>query len=254
VIDLPRDRTLVVGHRGSAGTAPENTMASFRQAIAAGVDMIEFDVRLTADGHLVVHHDRRLGRTSNGRGEIAALPLKTVTSCDAGSWFSPAFRGETIPSLERVFDEIPKDLPLNVEIKAEGPYRRRALQPEAVLVDLLRRTQRDNILVSSFNHSLLRRLHQMEPSLPIGVLAVPLRDSLTFPSRVARRSGARVFVCSQSRLTRRRADEAHAHNLVVAVYGVQTLKHLDRVRTRGADAVITDFPAIIINGLRGRHP
>jgi glycerophosphoryl diester phosphodiesterase len=253
VIGLPRDRMIVVGHRGSAGTAPENTIASFREAIDAGADMIEFDVRLTADGHLVVHHDRRLGRTSEGRGEISALSLNEVTACDAGAWFSPAFRGERIPSMERVVEELPRDFPLNIEIKAEGRYRHRGFQPEAALANLLRRTHRSNILVSSFNHPLLRRLHAMEPSLPIGVLSVPVRDSLQHPSRVARRSSARVFVCSQSQLTRRKSEEAHAHNLVVAVYGVQTAKHLDRMITRGADAVITDFPARLINALREKR-
>jgi glycerophosphoryl diester phosphodiesterase len=253
VIEPPRDRTIVVGHRGSAGTAPENTMASFRQAIDAGVDMIEFDVRLTADGHLVVHHDRKLGRTSDGRGEIAHLPVAAVQSCDAGSWFSPAFRDERIPTLEEVFTGLPGDLPLNIEIKSESPYRRRERQPEAVLVDLLRRTGRGNVLISSFNHALLRRLHRLDPSLPIGVLSVPVRDTLSRPSRVARRSNARVFVCSQSLLTKKKAEDAHTHSLYVAVYGVNTVKHLHRACARGADAVITDYPAKIIAALKGRR-
>jgi glycerophosphoryl diester phosphodiesterase len=253
VINLSRDRTLVVGHRGSAGTAPENTMASFRQAIDAGVDMIEFDVRLTADGHLVVHHDRKLGRTSDGRGEIASLSLSAVQSFDAGSWFSPRFRGERIPSLEEVFAGVPDVLPLNIEIKSETPPRRRDRQPEAVLVELLRRTGRGNVLVSSFNHPLLRRLHRLNPSVPIGVLSVPVRDSLSRPSSVARRSNALAFVCSQSLLTKKKSLDAHAHGLYVAVYGVNTEKHLNRARARGVDAVITDYPARIIAALKGRR-
>jgi glycerophosphoryl diester phosphodiesterase len=253
VIDFPRDRTLVVGHRGSAGTAPENTIASFREAIAAGVDMIEFDVRLTADAQLVVHHDRRLGRVSEGRGSIAAMRLEDIASRNAGAWFAPRFRNEMVPSLDRVLAELPRSVALNIEVKDDRVRRRGRVRPETILLESLRRSQRRDIMVSSFNHALLRRLHALDPSLTIGVLTNPIRDALHHPSTLARRTGARVYVCSQSQLSRPLAEEAHAHGLGVAVYGVRTRKHLDKALSRGADAVITDFPAMMITALRERR-
>ena len=74
-------------------------MAAFRMAVDAGADMLEFDVRMTRDGELVVHHDRRLGRTSDGSGRIHELTLAQVRACDAGGLFARRFRGETIPTL-----------------------------------------------------------------------------------------------------------------------------------------------------------
>src|SRR5580704_12278143 len=88
----------VIGHRGAAAQAPENTLAGFRAARALGCAWVEFDVRLTVDGVPVVCHDDKLDRTSNGRGRISKLPLAAIRMLDAGSWFGPAFAGERIPT------------------------------------------------------------------------------------------------------------------------------------------------------------
>jgi len=88
----------VIGHRGAAASAPENTLAGLRRAAALGCGWVEFDVRLTADAALVLCHDSRLDRTTLGVGRIASLPLQRVRDCDAGSWFGSEFAGEPIPT------------------------------------------------------------------------------------------------------------------------------------------------------------
>ncbi len=112
---------LVVGHRGVAGHAPENTLEGFRRAAALGVSWVEFDVRLSADGHCVLLHDDSLDRTTDGHGPAAALTLAELQRLDAGSWFGPAFKGAHVPTLEEtlaVLDEL--RLGAVVEIKP-GP-------------------------------------------------------------------------------------------------------------------------------------
>src|SRR5437764_8171860 len=89
----------VIGHRGAAASAPENTLAGLRRAKALGCTWVEFDVRLTADGALVLCHDARLDRTTDRTGRVAAQSLATVRQCDAGSRFGPAFAGEPVPTL-----------------------------------------------------------------------------------------------------------------------------------------------------------
>src|SRR5207245_7977846 len=84
----------VIGHRGAAARAPENTLAGLRCAKELGCAWVEFDVRLTGDGALVLCHDSRLDRTTTGRGRVAAQPLAAIRGCDAGSWFHPDFAGE----------------------------------------------------------------------------------------------------------------------------------------------------------------
>src|SRR5271166_449311 len=89
----------VIGHRGAAGCAPENTLAGLRKAKELDCRWVEFDVRLTGDGQLILLHDERLERTTNGRGKAALLPLAVVRRYDAGRRFDAAFKGEGVPTL-----------------------------------------------------------------------------------------------------------------------------------------------------------
>src|SRR5207249_5332732 len=91
---VPLQRPPVIGHRGAAAYAPENTLAGLRRAKALGCAWVEFDVRLTGDGALVLCHDPRLDRTTSGSGLVSATSLAAIRECDAGSWFDPSFAGE----------------------------------------------------------------------------------------------------------------------------------------------------------------
>ena len=95
---------LNIAHRGSRFRSPENTLASFHKAIEEGADYIELDVRLTGDGHVVVAHDARLNRTSNGSGRIRRQDLKQLKSLDFGNWFHEDYKNETMPTLEEVLE------------------------------------------------------------------------------------------------------------------------------------------------------
>ena len=108
----------VIGHRGAAGAAPENTLASIRKARELGATWIEFDVKLTKDGHPILFHDDCLERTTDGRGAVAATTLAEIRRLDAGGWFGPAFRGEPVPTLEQALALcVELRLGINVEIK-----------------------------------------------------------------------------------------------------------------------------------------
>ena len=131
---LAFDRRLVVGHRGASASAPENTLASFRLAVAQGADALELDVHLTGDGVPVVIHDPDLARTCDRAGGVAALPLAEVQAADAGARFTPdggrsfPFRGTgvRVPTLAEVLAALPS-VPLLVELKtvaAQDPVRR----------------------------------------------------------------------------------------------------------------------------------
>lgn len=225
-------------------------MAAFRLAVDSGADMIEFDVRMTRDFELVVHHDRSLGRTSDGSGRIWDLTLDELRTADAGSWHSRKFSGERIPTLRQVLDEIPVSVGLDIEVKTDGDRRRGTALPEAVLL-LVRESRREtSVVVSSFDHPFLRRLHRLDPALRLGALAVPVRDGLRSPSQIARRTGAKMFICSRAQLRSRHIRDARKAGLTVAVYGVNTAADLAKTSRAGVDAVITDYPARILRALR----
>jgi len=107
----------ICAHRGAMDTHPENTIAAFKEAVRLGAHMIELDVRMTLDGHLVLLHDQSVNRTSNGKGEISELSLEEVKQLDAGSWKSEKFAGETIPTLKEALAIMPAHIWLNVHIK-----------------------------------------------------------------------------------------------------------------------------------------
>jgi len=242
-------RPLVVGHRGSPGAAPENTMAAFRLAAEAGADMIELDVRMTRDGELVVHHDRRLGRTSDGKGRIRALSLADVRSADAGAWYGRRFRGERIPTLGEVFAVLPRAVGIDIEVKTDGDRRRSALMARTLCRAVHRAHRRESVVISSFDHGFLRRVRRLDPALRLGVLYVPVRDRFRSAAEIARRSGACMFICSRNQLRRRHLREAHEAGLTVAVYGVNTADAASAAARAGVDALISDHPGRILRAL-----
>ena len=233
---------LIAAHRGSSGVAPENTIAAFRQAIADGADMIELDVRMTSDFELVVLHDRTVRRTTGRKGRIRNLSLNDLHSFDAGSWFGSEFAGERIPLLRNVIDILPSHVQLNIEVKTDGDRRKRQAFAESLVLLLREKNFLSRVLVSSFNHKFLSRLHSIYPALRTGALYMPVRDTGRKPSTLTRRIGASAFICSIVQLRKRHAEDIHANKLTLVCYGVNTRRQLNKAGKWGADIVITDYP------------
>jgi len=112
-----RRRLVIIAHRGASAVAPEGTRAAIREAVLAGSDMIELDVQMTLDGRLVVFHDDRLERTTDGRGRLKDARYAEIARLDAGSWFHPRFSGERILLLSQAIRSIPQRMGINLELK-----------------------------------------------------------------------------------------------------------------------------------------
>ena len=207
---------------------------------------------MTKDYHFVVIHDRRVDRTTTGKGNVWDLTLQQIRFFDAGAWFAPRFRGEHVPTLREVMDFLPENVGLNIEVKTDGDPRS-ALALEESLVLIVRETEMiTRTLVSSFDHRHLARLHRMDPQLRLGALYHPVRDISKTPSRLARRLGASAFICSRTQLRKRFVDDAHRHDVFIGVYGVNSVRHLTKMRSSGVDAVVTDYPEKIVRALHQR--
>ncbi|MGH6912195.1 MAG: glycerophosphodiester phosphodiesterase family protein, partial [Geminicoccales bacterium] len=164
---LPR----LIGHRGAAGAAPENTLASIRRASQLGAAWVEFDVKLTREGVPILMHDDRLERTTSGRGCVADHTLAAIRELDAGAWFAPAFAGEAVPTFEDALAACAElGLGINVEIKP-CPGREEETA-HAVLEVLLAHWAADlsRPLISSFAHLCLAVARERAPDLPRGYL------------------------------------------------------------------------------------
>lgn len=173
----------IVAHRGTPTLAPENTLISFRKAAQLGAKAIEFDVHLSRDGQLVVHHDYSLGHPDNGSGLIYEKDWKQIQKVDAGAWFSSEFTGEKIPSLEDIFREFGKDLEYEIELKGTTIE---FLDKVIRLVEKYGLNK--NIEFTSPHLPLLSQLKRMEQGAKIGIFLT------VFPKWMDRKLGGKIIV------------------------------------------------------------
>ena len=145
-----------IGHRGAAGHAPENTLASIRKAANLGARWVEFDVMLSHDGIPILMHDNTLNRTTNGKGPISAQSLNDLRTLDAGSWFDKSFADEPIPTLaETLLLAEALGLGCNVEIK---PAPETSEETAKAVIEVVNSSQIPfSIIMSSFRKPLLER-------------------------------------------------------------------------------------------------
>ncbi|BCR04196.1 glycerophosphoryl diester phosphodiesterase [Desulfuromonas versatilis] len=240
---MPQGDLFVWAHRGDSAHAPENTLAAFAAAEAAGCDGIELDVHLCRDGVPVVIHDETLQRTTDGRGRVAATWLRQLRELDAGSWYAAAFAGERLPTLREVLEWAEDRLRINIEIKS-------AAAGMAVL-DLLGDFRRARVLISSFDHKLLAALRRDAPELPLGFLV----DSRFWRAGLRRAvaSGAESFHPRQDTLSRAMLSACRDAGLALYPWTVDDDKRLSELLRLGVDGVFTNDPARAIACARPRR-
>jgi glycerophosphoryl diester phosphodiesterase len=224
---------ICIAHRGASAREPENTLRAFDAALALGVDAVELDVHLV-HGHLVVVHDARVDRTTNGRGPLTDFTFDRLRKLDAGL-------GERIPTLEEVVDLVCGRARLIVELK--GPD---TLGPVVALVQGLVRAGTatyDQFLISSFDHRAIERALHLAPDLPRAPLVqgVPLGlAAFAEPLRPHSIHISHEFVPPEL------VEDAHRRGYRVFVYTVNDRDEIDELRTRGVDGVFTDDPALMM--------
>ena len=229
--------TKIFAHRGSKGTHPENTLASFKEAVRVGSDGIELDVHLTKDGQLVVIHDETVDRTTNGTGEIKNLTLAEIKAIDAGSWFNETFAGEKIPTLEevlRLLKELGFDGQLNIELKTD------IIQYEGLVEKCLVLQGTEDwpftIVYSSFNPYTLVELKQANSSQEIGLL---------FESKEWANKGDAMLVKESYHPDLKLLDwtlEWNTKQLPLRVWTVNKDKDINRCFELQIEAIFTDYP------------
>lgn len=216
-------------HRGAKGYEPENTLCAFEKAIDLGAPWIELDVYLV-EHDLVVIHDDRLERTTNGMGYVPAQTVSYLRSLDAG-------KGEKIPFLQEVVELVDGRAGLNIELKGVG-----TAAPVAGLLQAMFASSTwhaDNILVSSFNHHELKAFAEILPEIRRGALtmSIPL-DYAGFAEEL----GAWAVHASSEFVTPEFVDDTHRRGMKMITYTVNHPMDAVRLRKLGVDGVFTDFP------------
>lgn len=230
-----QDEVLNIAHRGNSWDAPENTIAAIERAIADGADYIELDVRHTADGVLVLKHDRDMLRVAGDPRAIWEIPYEELRALDAGSWFSPAFAGEPVPTLAEAIEvirgraglylepkgapQMPNLVPMILQELAEFDLLEETIFASLDVQDLVQAKQRQpEVRASLLVHTAVGVVERQ----PFEILA--MRDALVTPSRLSR--------------VRRQGQELH-------VWTVNDPQAMQRFLDIGVDGIITDRPDIL---------
>jgi glycerophosphoryl diester phosphodiesterase len=242
VADVSLNLPPVIGHRGAAAHAPENTLAGFRMAKTLSCVWVEFDARLTADRELVVCHDDKLDRTSSGRGRISKLPLTALREFDAGRWFDARFAGEHIPTLDEVLTLCHElGLGANVEIKAERGHGAATATAVADCLDRLPNTL-PPILISSFLPDAIVAAAEQMPDIPRGMLWRKLPSGWR---QIAANYSCTTIHLGQADLTQSIAAQVRAAGYPLLVYTVNDAARARQLFGWGVTSVFSDTPDII---------
>jgi len=222
-------------HRGAKGHEPENTLAAFAKALDLGARWMETDVYVVED-ELVVFHDGRLERTTNGTGYVSESSLEYLRSLDAG-------KGQRIPFLTEVLDLIEGKSGINIELKGPGTATRVAVLIKQLLTNTSWR--RDQFIVSSFDIPELLAFVRMMPEIRVGVLTanIPL-DYAEFAEPL----NAWSIHASMEFINREFVDDAHGRGKKLFVYTVNHPEDYERLRKLGIDGVFSDFPDRFLSG------
>jgi glycerophosphoryl diester phosphodiesterase len=226
---------IAVGHRGAAAYAPENTVASFDEAIRLGAKAVEFDLRLTADGAPVVVHDETVDRTTNGTGRVADYCRFDLLGLDAGSWMHARFAGTRIPTLEEALLAIGPHARPVIELKTQIP-------PELVMRTLRRYDLEQDALIISFVESWLVPFRTASRDLALGLLADHWTHDL--PAR-ARNLAAELVCLNVDILGPPQVAACEGQGLEVWCFTANDVGMVAACAAMGVCGIITDRPDLI---------
>jgi glycerophosphoryl diester phosphodiesterase len=245
--DLLKQGPLAVAHRGDPMIKPQNTRSSFLSALAYDIDMIETDVNMTKDGHLVVIHDQIVDFTSNGKGEVAGYTLAEIRRLDFGSWMGQSFSGERIMTLPEILDLVgERDVALNIEIK-NGPRVYEGIE-EKVIATVNESGAVDRVIVSSFDHRSIKKVKGLAPRILCGIL---FSGAFIDPITPARLAGADGLHPEYNWVREELVTAARAAGLFVNVWTVDSEQQIQRMAALGVSGIISNYPQRLVATLKG---
>jgi len=218
---------LKVGHRGARAYEPENTLLSFNKAIQLGVDAIELDVRRTKDNRIVVIHDAKVDRTTNGKGLVSDLTLKEIKQLVTE-------KGEKIPTLEEALDFLDKKVKILIELKETGL--------ENVVINVIKeRGLENNVIIVSFLEEALRRVRDLDDKVDIGLIYARHKN----PIKAALELRANYLLPLYRFTHAVNVQKAHANGLKVIVWTINTQEEVSGYVKKGVDGIASDKPDIL---------
>lgn len=239
-VDWESKAPLVIAHRGASAYAPENTMAAFKRAVEIGADAIELDVKLTKDRVVVVIHDDRVDRTTDGSGWVKYLSYEEIKNLDAGSSYSDIFSGELIPTLDQVLRGVGENILMNIELTNYSDARDDLPEKVLEMVESMDMTRR--VLLSSFNPIALYKVRKRNREIKSALL-VHGREPLLIRYLLELLVPHDYFHPNES-LLRGRLPRGHRK---INVWTVNEKARIRELLRMGIAGIITDVPDVAMD-------
>jgi len=231
-----------IAHRGASAYAPENTIAAFDKAVEMKADYIEIDVQRSKDGKLVVIHDTTVDRTTDGSGKVGNLTFNELRNLDAGSWKGEQFAGAQIPTFDEILDRYHGKIGILIELKAPELYPGIEENIAGKLKEQnLDKPQNEKIIVQSFNHNSMKKMNELLPKVPIGVLTSSRADT-TEQALQEFSIYADYFNPSYGIVTPDLVNQVHSLGMKIGSWTVRSQEAANFLLNVGVDAIITDYP------------
>jgi len=246
------NRPTIFAHRGSSAYAPENTMAAFELALQQGADALELDVKLTADGAVVIFHDQTLQRVTGQAGYVRDCTLAEIQKLDAGSHFDIAFKGEGIPTLAELFEKIGDRTLYNIELTNYASLTDSLPEKVAALVE--RYSLADRILFSSFNPLALIRVRRTLPDNCTGLLARPGKRGRWARSWLGYLLRYQALHIHRDDATPEIVAATHQRDKRLHVFTVNDGSEMASLYKMGVDGIMTDDPPLARQIFSTIHP
>lgn len=242
--------TKVYAHRGYSGRFPENTMLAFKEAAKTGCYGIELDVQLTKDGQLVVIHDERIDRTTDGTGYVRDYTLEELRRFNAAASWNGKFGFQPIPTFEEYCQwAAGEKLVTNIELKT-GVYYYEGIE-EKTLEMVRKYGLTDRVLFSSFLHSSITILRKLAPEIKCGALVE--NDGLGNPGYYCEKMDFQCFHPGWMCLPKEDVDSCKAHGIELNVWTVNDMDVLERLVEWEVDGLISNFPAVCMSYVESRR-
>lgn len=230
----------IIAHRGASGYAPENTRASILKGLELDCDGFEIDVQLTNLGEVVVFHDFSLERITSKISYIKDENLQDLKKMDIGSWFSKEFKDEKIMTLEELLDLIPKNKILNIEIKVRHNEKN---QIEKKVIEILKNKKRieGKIIISSFNHGVIKNINKLEPKLKTGLL---LTAGILNIENYIKTNNLKIYsIHSHGEFTgKEMVKKMNEVGIKTYIWTINNIKEAKMFKDFGVTGIITNFP------------
>lgn len=235
---------LRIAHRGFSSEAPENTIEAFKKAAKSGIDMVEFDVHETRDGHVIVMHDETLDRTTDGKGQIKELTLKEIRKFHGPN-------GEPVPTIEEVIKILKNNCAMNIEIKDKNLANK-------VLSIIKKERIQDKVMLSSVHPEVIKLIKREQPKIKTAWLVSVTRWKLTilyflrfiipyFVVRTAKKMKTDVIGLQYKIVTDELIRMSHKNNIDIGVWTVNNKNDIQKMKSMSVDAIISDRPDLLID-------